>query len=82
MHPTSLNCLTGKNWLNDEVNYKIKQIINSYAELLNERSKKNNQKIYIFNTFFYQSLEKEINEKTYNYSKYKKRFEKKKVNEI
>ena len=80
LHPKSLLCLKGKNWLNDEVYIFITKIINSYADLLVQRSKYyNHPKVYIFNTFFYQSLEKEISEKTYNFGKYKKRFEKKKV---
>jgi len=71
MHPTSLLNLKGKNWLNDE-------IINSYGELLTSRRKVNEKpRFYIFNTFFYQALEREMIEKSYNFSKYKKRFRRK-----
>lgn len=59
----------------------LHQIVNSYVELLMKRSKKNNDKhkVYIFNTFFYETLVKELKDRSYNYAKYRKRFEKKKV---
>lgn len=56
------------------------KIINSYGDLLSLKGKYiHNNKYYIFNTFFFQNLEKEMNDKLYNYIKYSKRFEKKKV---
>jgi len=58
----------------------LHKIINSYGELLTTRRKVNEKpRFYIFNTFFYQALEREMIEKSYNFSKYKKRFDKKRV---
>lgn len=50
----NLKTLSGTSWLNDEV-------INAYLCLLNKRDNENlKNKVFIFNTFFYQNLEQSL----------------------
>jgi len=69
----SLLKLLENSWINDE-------IISNYSYLINKRSEKCSKKVYCFNSYFFEKLDQEINDKIFNIHKYKKMFEKKRRN--